>query len=58
MAKHVLKVHVNAQRAGENLEVEGELSLMFLKKYLAYCRARCGPRLTEAAAEKLKNQYV
>ena len=23
-----------------------------------YCRARCGPRLTEEAAEKLKNRYV
>ena len=22
------------------------------------CRARCGPRLTEEAAEKLKNRYV
>merc|ERR1719400_2910711 len=50
LARHVMKVHMNA--------VAGELSLAFLKKYLGYCRARCGPRLTEQAAEKLKNRYV
>lgn len=55
LARHVMKVHMNA--AADNA-VEGELSLPFLKKYLGYCRARCGPRLTEEAAEKLKNRYV
>merc|ERR1712018_400605 len=37
---------------------EGELSLAFLKKYINYARARCGPRLSKEAAEKLKNKYV
>merc|ERR1711973_667227 len=55
LARHVMKVHMNA--AADNA-VEGELSLAFLKKYLGYCRARCGPRLEEKAAEKLKNKYV
>jgi len=55
LARHVMKVHMNA--AADNA-VEGELSLSFLKKYIGYCRARCGPRLTEEAAEKLKNRYV
>merc|ERR1712013_955395 len=55
LARHVMKVHMNA--AADNA-VEGELSLAFLKKYLGYCRARCGPRLTGEAAEKLKNRYV
>jgi DNA replication licensing factor MCM5 len=58
MAKHVMKVHMNAQRSGEQMEVEGELSLLFLKKYIAYCRGRCGPRLSEQAGDKLKNRYV
>jgi len=55
LAKHVMQVHMNA--AADNT-VEGELSLDFMKKYIAYCRSRCGPRLEENAAEKLKNKYV
>jgi len=39
MAKHVMKVHINAHKVGQDQEQEGELSLLFLKKYLAYCRA-------------------
>merc|ERR1711872_27492 len=44
--------------AAADTAAEGELSLAFLKKYIAYCRSRCGPRLEQAAAEKLKNKYV
>merc|ERR1719180_737093 len=55
LARHVMQVHMNA--AADNA-AEGELALAFLKKYIGYCRARCGPRLTEEAAEKLKNRYV
>lgn len=58
MAKHVMRIHMNAQKANEQQIAEGELSLTFLKKYIAYCRSRCGPRLTVEAAEKLKNRYV
>jgi len=39
MAKHVMRVHMEAQKTGEQLEAEGELSLLFLKKYIAYCRS-------------------
>merc|ERR1719208_617369 len=28
------------------------------EEYIDYCRSRCGPRLEEGAAEKLKNKYV
>merc|ERR1712025_1519284 len=55
LAKHVMQVHMNA---AADTAVEGELSLEFMKKYIAYCRSRCGPRLEHAAAEKLKNKYV
>lgn len=59
LAKHVIAVHVNASssRAQEQM-AEGELSLEFLKKYISYCRATCGPRLSEAAGEKLVHNYV
>ncbi|KAF7636463.1 DNA helicase [Meloidogyne graminicola] len=35
-----------------------ELSLEFLKRYIAYARAVCGPRISESASELLLNQYV
>uniref|UniRef100_A0A914LTW6 DNA replication licensing factor MCM5 n=2 Tax=Meloidogyne TaxID=189290 RepID=A0A914LTW6_MELIC len=35
-----------------------ELSLDFLKRYIAYARAVCGPRISETASELLLNQYV
>merc|ERR1711972_1166412 len=57
LAKHVMGLHMNALQTGEELQ-EGELSLDLLKKYVQYCRRTCGPRLSEAAAEKLKNRYV
>uniref|UniRef100_A0A3P8ZT75 DNA replication licensing factor MCM5 n=1 Tax=Esox lucius TaxID=8010 RepID=A0A3P8ZT75_ESOLU len=38
--------------------VEGEITLATLKKYIAYARTKCGPRLSAVAAEKLKNRYV
>merc|ERR1719431_1961541 len=55
LARHVMKVHMSA---AADTATEGELSLALLKKYIGYCRARCGPRLTQEAAEKLKNRYV
>lgn len=57
LAKHVMQVHLNAAQQSTQ-GVEGDLSLNFLKKYIDYCRRKCGPRLSEAAAEKLQNQYV
>lgn len=56
MAKHVISIHANAFH--ESKEAEGELSLNFLKKYIAFCKARCGPRLSFESGEKLKNQYI
>jgi DNA replication licensing factor MCM5 len=60
LAKHVMGVHVNAL-AGANVQDnsdEGELSMAFIKKYIAYARSRCGPRISLEAGEKLKNRYV
>lgn len=57
LAKHVMNVHLNALKTAEETP-EGELSLKFLKKFISYCRSRCGPRLSESAGEKLKNRYI
>uniref|UniRef100_A0A3Q2G980 DNA replication licensing factor MCM5 n=1 Tax=Cyprinodon variegatus TaxID=28743 RepID=A0A3Q2G980_CYPVA len=56
LARHVMNVHLSAQTQTEG--VEGEISLATFKKYIAYARTKCGPRLSPAAAEKLKNRYV
>lgn len=47
-------MHLNAAEPAR----EGELDVKFLKKYIQYCRANCGPRLSESATEKLKNHFV
>lgn len=54
IARHVIGVHLNAAEPTK----EGELDVKFLKKYIQFCRANCGPRLSEAAMEKLKNHFV
>uniref|UniRef100_A0A8C2ZXC7 DNA replication licensing factor MCM5 n=1 Tax=Cyclopterus lumpus TaxID=8103 RepID=A0A8C2ZXC7_CYCLU len=56
LARHVMNVHLSAQTQTEG--VEGEVTLATFKKYIAYARTKCGPRLSPAAAEKLKNRYV
>ncbi|XP_054012058.1 DNA replication licensing factor Mcm5-like [Hylaeus anthracinus] len=57
LAKHVMNIHTNAGQITE-VSAEGELPLHILKKYIHYCRTRCGPRLSKEAGEKLKNRYV
>ncbi|KAI8787761.1 DNA replication licensing factor mcm5 [Biomphalaria glabrata] len=57
LAKHVMNVHLNALQSTEEGK-DGEIPLNTLKKYIAFCRNKCGPRLSEEAAEKLKNRYV
>ncbi|XP_044159657.1 DNA replication licensing factor MCM5 [Bufo gargarizans] len=56
LAKHVMNVHLSART--QTQAVEGEVDLNTLKKFIAYCRTKCGPRLSVEAAEKLKNRYV
>lgn len=42
----------------DNEPKEGELSLSFLKRFIGFCRSRCGPRLSATAGEKLRSRYV
>jgi len=58
LAKHIMNVHMNAGQSLQEAASEGEISLPIFKKFINYCRLRCGPRLSEAAGEKLKNRYV
>ncbi|XP_014247229.1 DNA replication licensing factor Mcm5 isoform X2 [Cimex lectularius] len=57
LAEHIMNVHMKASEiTGE--QSDGELSLQMLKKFINYCRRRCGPRLSQQAGEKLKTKYV
>ncbi|XP_055906506.1 DNA replication licensing factor Mcm5 [Eupeodes corollae] len=56
MAKHIINVHLASNKGGA--DIEGEIPLSVFKKYIHYCRTHCGPRLSEAAGEKLKSRYV
>ncbi|KAK9883161.1 hypothetical protein WA026_001361 [Henosepilachna vigintioctopunctata] len=57
LARHIMSVHMNAGHVIEQPS-DGELSLELVKKYIYYCRTRCGPRLNAQAADKLKRRYV
>ncbi|XP_063627771.1 DNA replication licensing factor Mcm5 [Cydia splendana] len=57
LAKHIISVHMGGDSA-ERSTAAGELPLALLRRYAAYCRARCGPRLAAGAAERLQARYV
>lgn len=55
IAKHVIGVHKNRD-AGVDADVA--IDSEQLKKYIAYARSKCDPRLTETAAQLLRDRYV
>lgn len=57
LALHVMGVHMHAQETIEET-TEGELPLNTLKKFIAFCKARCGPRLAPESANYLRDAYV
>ncbi len=58
IARHVLGVHINASMSETAASAAGEISVSTLKKYVTYCRERCAPRLSDAAAALLSGSYV
>jgi DNA replication licensing factor MCM5 len=46
LAAHILKIHVQGTSTVRE-PVEGELDVLQLKRYIAYARAKCSPRLNE-----------
>jgi len=55
LAKHLLSLHSGA---GQQEETHAPLSVLELRKYIAYCRSKCSPRVTPEGQEVLKNHYV
>ncbi|CAG9137439.1 unnamed protein product [Plutella xylostella] len=57
LAKHIISVHMGGDST-EREAAAGEIPLATLRRYVAYCRARCGPRLSDTAGERLRARYV
>ncbi|CAO3617003.1 unnamed protein product [Cunninghamella echinulata] len=56
IARHVLNVHMNRQNQDTNNV--GDIDLEKMKAYINYCKAKCAPRLTPEAAQKLSSHFV
>ncbi|KAL1959949.1 hypothetical protein VTO42DRAFT_617 [Malbranchea cinnamomea] len=56
MAKHVMGIHMGGRGVEE--QVEAEIPVEKMKRYISYCKARCAPRLSPEAAEKLSSHFV
>ena len=52
---HIMKLHMGGSM---DVEESSEIDLTELKKYIAYARTHCSPRLTEESGEYLGNLYV
>lgn len=56
IAKHVMGIHMGGRGLEE--QVEGEVPVETMRRYLSYCKSRCAPRLSPEAAEKLSSHFV
>ena len=57
LASHILKIHVQGTSTLREPS-EAEIDVPLLRRYIAYAKKTCAPRLTEAAMETLQNYYV
>ncbi|KAN0100809.1 MCM2/3/5 family domain containing protein [Tylopilus felleus] len=59
IAKHVMNIHMNRpNQTVENGEVIGEIDIDKMKRYIAYCKSKCAPRLSQDAQEMLSSHFV
>ncbi|KAH7104273.1 ATP dependent DNA helicase [Auriculariales sp. MPI-PUGE-AT-0066] len=56
IAKHVMSIHMN--RNTNEQEVTGEIDIAKMKRYIAYCKAKCAPRISAEAADLLGSHFV
>lgn len=57
ISQHVIDIHMKNKGVLNN-EKMNEDDIFKLKRYIAYCRENCFPRLTESASNLLSNHYV
>ncbi|KAF8753000.1 MCM protein [Rhizoctonia solani] len=56
IAKHVMNIHMD--RAEDETDVEGEIDLDTMRRYVAFCKQTCAPRLSPESAELLSSHFV
>jgi DNA replication licensing factor MCM5 len=56
IADHVFELHMNGKTMEK--ENESEIPIEDLKKYIAYAKMKCTPKISQEAADLLKNFYV
>ena len=57
IAHHIVDISASNKISSSKKE-EGEISINDLKKYIAYARMNCTPKLTEDSAKALQNYYI
>ncbi|KAK3109808.1 minichromosome maintenance protein 5 [Teratosphaeriaceae sp. CCFEE 6253] len=59
IAKHVMGIHMGGPQGSlPSDQPQAELSVEKLRRYISYAKARCAPRLSAEAAEKLSSHFV
>ncbi|KAK0673989.1 putative DNA replication licensing factor mcm5 [Cercophora samala] len=58
IAKHVMGIHMGGRGMQDERVVESEIPVEKMRRYISYCKSRCAPRLSDAAAEKLSSHFV
>jgi len=54
-----MNIHMNRPNVnGEDGDTVGEISLEKMKRYIAYCKSKCAPRLSPDAQEMLSSHFV
>ncbi|KAL1645704.1 minichromosome maintenance protein 5 [Diplodia intermedia] len=56
IAKHVMGIHMGGRGLEE--QVQAEIPVEKMKRYISYCKQKCAPRLSAEAAEKLSSHFV
>lgn len=56
IAQHVMNIHTG--NSAENEELEGEIPIDTMKRYIQYAKSKCAPRLSPEASEKLSSHFV
>jgi len=57
IARHVMGIHMNGHGSAEE-PVSVPISVEKMKRYISYCKQRCAPSLSSAAAERLSSHFI
>ncbi|KAF8736738.1 hypothetical protein AX14_014061 [Amanita brunnescens Koide BX004] len=58
IARHVMNIHMNRPNGTDDTNDSGEIPLDKMRRYIAYCKSKCAPRLSPEAQEMLSSHFV